>query len=162
MMPLLCCLVFKYKLCTWWLGQSGVVQRLFYALFVSGEEANSNAQTSTIPGTFTVISHSFQMGTSIGAGFTFLKIRGTPKHLYRLSSSFFRNAVYLHFTQPYSTAGLIFLLLFTAGDRGARTTSSSHNGVLDGCSLFPSHQALFDEWFMSRNLWKRLPHANVN
>lgn len=73
------------------------------------------------------------------------KIRGMPKHLYQLSSSFFRNAVYLHFTQPYSTAGLISLLLLTAGDRGARTTSSPHNGVLDGCSLFPSHQTLFDE-----------------
>lgn len=93
------------------------------------------------------------------------KIRVSPKPLaptLQFSNHLFRNVIYLHFTQPYTTAGLIFLLIFTTGERGAHTTFGPHNGVLDSCSLFPSHQTLFDEWFMSRNLWKGLPHANVN
>lgn len=161
------CLVFKHKLCTWWLGQSGDVQLLLYAQLAFGQVTDCNTQTSTIPVIFTMISHSLQTDASITVGFT----RGLTKSEWPQSPSHqtlqfqhhrFGNAVRLHFTQPCTTAGLIFLLLFETGERGAHTTFGPHNGVLDGCSLFPIHQTLFDEWFMPKNLWKRLPHANVN
>lgn len=116
-----------------------------------------------------VTSHPFQTGASIRVGFALFKgtekIRVTPKPLaptLHFKHHLFRNVIFLLFTQPYTTAGLIFLLIFTSGKRGAHTTFGPHSDVLDGCSLFSSHQTLFEEWFMSRNLWKRLPHANVN
>lgn len=163
------CLVFKHKLYTWWLDQSGDVQHLFHAQCGFGQDTDFKAQTRTIPGTFTVTSHPFQTGASIRVGFALFKgtekIRVTPKPLaptLHFKHHLFRNVIFLLFTQPYTTAGLIFLLIFTSGKRGAHTTFGPHSDVLDGCSLFSSHQTLFEEWFMSRNLWKRLPHANVN
>lgn len=70
MMSLFCCLAFKHKLCTWWLGQSGDVQHLLHAQFAFGQETDCSAQTSTIPVTFTTLSHSFRTGVSIRVGFT--------------------------------------------------------------------------------------------